>query len=165
LQFYGRTKLDGERAVLDTHPGALVVRTSTVFGRNRRGGSNYIAAVLAQARKTEILEVVRPPVSSPTYATDLAEALLDLLAAGATGLVHVVNGGGCSRLELATEAVRAAGLADRIEVRERPAPAGGVSRPEYSVLDTSRFTEWTGRSMRPWQQAVSDYVRGVRSSF
>jgi dTDP-4-dehydrorhamnose reductase len=158
LQFYGRTKLDGERAVLDTHSGALVARTSTVFGRNRRGGSNYIAAVLAQARKTDVLEVVRPPVSSPTYATDLAEALLELFAVGATGLVHVANAGGCSRLELATEAVRVAGLAGRVEVRERPAPGGGVERPEYSVLDTSRFTGWTGRPLRPWQQAVSDYV-------
>jgi dTDP-4-dehydrorhamnose reductase len=159
LQRYGRTKADGERAVVDSHPGALVVRTSTVFGPDRRGGSNYVAAVLANARASAVLELVRPPVSSPTYAPDLAWALIELLEAGATGIVHVANRGGCSRYDLAAEAVRRAGLADQVELRERPAPTGVAARPAYSVLDTSRFTELTGQKTRPWQDAVRDYVK------
>jgi dTDP-4-dehydrorhamnose reductase len=158
LQAYGRTKLDGERAVIAAHPSALVVRTSTLFGTNRRGGSNYIAAVLARATAAPALEVVRLPVSSPTYAPDLGRGILRLLDAGAAGLVHVVNSGGCSRLELATEAVRLAGLAGRVEIRERPAATTGAPRPAYSVLDTARYTALTGDSMRPWQEAVRDYV-------
>ncbi|MHC4428349.1 MAG: dTDP-4-dehydrorhamnose reductase [Planctomycetota bacterium] len=159
LQQYGRTKADGERAVVASHPGALVVRTSTVFGPDRRGGSNYVAAVLANARASAVLELVRPPVSSPTYAPDLAWALIELLEAGATGIVHVANRGGCSRYDLAAEAVRRAGLADQVELRERPAPTGVAARPAYSVLDTSRFTELTGQKTRPWQDAVRDYVK------
>jgi dTDP-4-dehydrorhamnose reductase len=158
LQAYGRSKLEGERAVAAAHPGALVVRTSTLFGTDRRGGSNYVAAVLARARAVSALDVVRLPVSSPTYASDLGRGILRLLDAGASGLVHVVNAGGCSRLELATEAVRLAGLAGRVEIRERPAATTGAARPAYSVLDTARYTALTGDAMRPWQEAVRDYV-------
>jgi dTDP-4-dehydrorhamnose reductase len=164
LQQYGRTKADGERAVLAAHPGALVVRTSTVFGPDRRGGSNYVAAVLTHARASRVLELVRLPVSSPTYAPDLACALIDLLHAGACGIVHVTNHGGCSRSELAAEAVRLAGLGGRVELRERPAASGGAPRPAYSVLDTSRFTELAGRTPRPWQAALRDYVRLLTSA-
>lgn len=158
LQHYGRTKLEGERAVIAAHPGALVVRTSTVFGPDRRGGSNYVDAVLTRARAGGELAVVRLPVSSPTYAPDLSRALLALLEAGATGLVHVANAGGCSRLELATETVRLAGLAGKSSLRERTAPATGAARPSYSVLDTSRYVATTGGSMRAWQDALREYL-------
>jgi dTDP-4-dehydrorhamnose reductase len=159
LQCYGRTKLEGERAVVAAHPGALVVRTSTVFGADRMGGSNYVDAVLARARAEGELAVVRLPVSSPTYAVDLSRALLALLEVGATGLVHVANAGGCSRLELATEAVRLAGLGGETTIRERcEPPSAGAPRPAYSVLDTTRYTALTGRSMRAWQEALREYL-------
>ena len=105
-----------------------------------------------------VLEVVRPPVSSPTHAPDLAAALLELLEVRASGIVHLANLGGCSRLELATEAVRLAGLADRVEIRERPEPTGGAARPAYSVLDTSHYTRLTGKTPPPWSEALGHYI-------
>jgi dTDP-4-dehydrorhamnose reductase len=158
LQYYGCTKLEGERAAVAAYPETLVVRTSTLFGRDRRGGSNYVSAVLGHARANGVLEVVRAPVSSPTHAPDLAAALLELLEVRASGVVHLANRGGCSRLELATEAVRLAGLADRVEIRERPEPTGGAARPAYSVLDTSRYTRLTGKTPHPWSEALGHYI-------
>ena len=158
LQAYGRGKLAGEQAVLEAYPRAVVVRTSTLYGADRRKGSNFVAAILRNAREKGALDVVEPPVSSPTYADDLAAGILALLEAGAKGVVHVANNGGCSRLELATEIVRLAGLADTVELRTRVAPTAGARRPAYSVLDTSYFTRLTGQLMRPWQQALADYV-------
>jgi dTDP-4-dehydrorhamnose reductase len=160
LQRYGRTKLEGERGVAAAHPGALVVRTSTVFGADRRGGSNYVDAVLARACAGGELAVVRLPVSSPTFASDLSRALLALLEAGVTGLVHVANAGGCSRLELAAEVVRLAGLAGKVSLRERPAPPTAPPRPAYSVLDTTHYAALTGKSMRAWQDALREYLAG-----
>ena len=157
LQAYGASKLDGEREVARVCPEALIVRTSTVYG-DRPAGPHYVDKILAQARKLPKLEVVRLPVSSPSYTVDIAEALVNLLDAGARGIVHVVNAGAASRLELAREAVRLAGL--DIEVDERPAPSGDLERPDYSVLDTSRYTELTGEPMRPWREALRDYVDG-----
>jgi dTDP-4-dehydrorhamnose reductase len=158
LQVYGRSKLAGEVAVLDTCANALVVRTSTLFGPGRRERPNYVDAIARQARKKERLDVVRLPVSSPTFAPDLAVALVNLLDLGAKGLVHVVNEGGCSRLELARETVRLAGLAAKVAVHERPQPANDLARPAYSVLDTSRYRKLTGQPLRPWQEALAEHL-------
>jgi len=161
LQVYGESKLEGEHAVVRAHRQALVVRTSTLYGPGPRERPHYVDAILRQAREKRRIEVVRLPVSSPTHAPDLAWGIVELLVREASGLVHVVNEGGCSRLELATETVRMAGLSDAVEVRERPEPAGGLLRPAYSVLDTSRFHELTGRSMHPWQEALQTYIQDL----
>jgi dTDP-4-dehydrorhamnose reductase len=159
LSTYGRSKLAGERAVLAANPAATVVRTSTVYGEDSRQGSNFVAAILRNARRHGKLEVVEPPVSSPTYAVDLAAGILELLEAGASGIVHLANRGACSRLQLATEAVRLAGLAERVPIRKRAVTAGGAARPAYSALDTRRFTELTGKRPRTWEAALAEYVR------
>ena len=158
LQVYGRSKLEGEKAVLEGCDTALVVRTSTLFGPGGRARPNYVDAIAAQARAHDRLHVVRTPVASPTFAPDLADAVLRLLDLGAWGLVHVVNQGQCSRLELARETVRLAGLADRVEVDERPQPAADLARPAYSALDTSRYRELTGQRLRPWVEALAEHL-------
>ncbi len=159
LQAYGASKLDGEREVARVYPAALIARTSTVYGDRPEGPRHYVDAILAHVREHGALEVVRLPVSSPSYTADIADALVNLLDAGAEGLVHIVNAGAASRLELAREAVRLAGF--DIEVGERPERPDDLERPDYSVLDTSRYRELTGKLMRPWQEALGDYVRGL----
>jgi len=158
LQCYGRSKLEGEREVARLLPEAVVARTSTLYGPGRRRRPHYVDAVLRQAHERDRLSVVRLPVSSPTYAPDLAAALLRLLELRASGLFHIVNGGSCSRLELAREAVRLAGLAGRVEVLERPEEPGSLARPAYSVLDGSRYARVAGLPLRGWADALADYL-------
>jgi len=158
LQVYGRSKLEGEQAVRAEHPDALIARVSTLFGPGRRARPHYVDAVLRQAERTTRLEVVRLPVSSPSYTPDLAQALLRLLERRARGLVHVVNDGRCSRLELAREAVRLVDPDERVEVVERAAPANGLERPGFSVLDTTRLAELIGGRLRSWSDALRHYV-------
>lgn len=160
LQVYGRSKLEGEARVLREHPRALVARTSTLYGRAARARRNYVDAVLHQARQPgAALELVRAPVGSPTYAGDLAAALLDLLDAGAEGVIHAVNRGACTRIELATAALELAGL--DVGLRERPDPGQAPRRPAYSALDCALLERRTGRPMRPWREALAAYVRGA----
>ncbi|HXV74889.1 MAG TPA: dTDP-4-dehydrorhamnose reductase [Candidatus Polarisedimenticolaceae bacterium] len=158
LQVYGRSKLAGERAVSRAHPESLIVRTSTLFGPGRRPRPHYVDAVLAQARKGGRVEVVRQPVSSPTFTSDLAAALVELVDRGSTGVLHLVNDGACSRLELARAAVRIVGFAERVEVVERPTPDDGPQRPAYSVLDTTELAARLGRRLRSWDEALAAYL-------
>ena len=163
LQVYGATKLDGERAVLAALPGALILRVSTLYGPGRDSRPTYVDAIRAQARARAAegrgtVEVVERPVSSPTYAPDVAPALLDLLAAKASGIVHAVNDGAATRLELARATVALAGLADRVEVVPRPEAAGSLRRPAYSVLDTSRLERLLGRRLPAWKDALARYL-------
>jgi dTDP-4-dehydrorhamnose reductase len=127
LQVYGATKLDGERKAFAANPSALMLRVSTLYGPGRPQKPAYVDAILAQARKHAaggggVIEVVEPPISSPTYAPDVAPALVDLLDRGAKGIVHTVNDGAASRFELAMAVVALAGFADRVTVRVRPEP-------------------------------------------
>ena len=158
VQAYGQSKLEGEWAVQELLPRALIARTSTLYGPGERERPHYVDAILRQAREKSRIEVVEKPVSSPTYAPDLAQWLVALHDLGAEGLVHTVNQGWCSRYELAAAAVEEAGYADRVEVAIRPAPPATLERPEFSPLDTSRRAGLLGHPPRPWREALAEYV-------
>jgi dTDP-4-dehydrorhamnose reductase len=89
---------------------------------------------------------------------DLAAASIKLAEAGGRGLFHIVNSGSASWAELAAEAVRLA----QIECGITPVPSAEyprkAKRPACTVLDTSRLTEVTGITPRPWPQALADYI-------
>ena len=169
-QVYGATKLDGETAAIAASDRVLIVRVSTIYGPGRPQRPAYVDAILAQARARAAegggaIEIVEPPVASPTYAPDVAPTLIDLMDRGTTGIVHVVNDGAASRLELARAAVALAGLGERVAVRVRPEPPGGLRRPPYSVLDTTKLHNLIGRKLPPWRDALERYIRGgVESS-
>jgi dTDP-4-dehydrorhamnose reductase len=163
IQVYGATKLEGERAVQRAHAEALIVRVSTLYGRSLHGRPAYVDTILAKARALAAsgegrLDVVEPPVASPTCATDVAPALLDLLARGASGIVNVVNDGAASRLELARRVVEIAGLAGRVQVHPRPDEPGALARPAYAVLDTTKLHSLLGRRLPPWKDALVSYL-------
>ena len=162
LSAYGASKLEGETHVLAAGPEHLVVRTSGVMGRRgstQKGGS-FAARILAQARAGQPLRVVSDQVFAPTFARDLAEALVALARTPAAGLLHVTNEGACSWHELAVAALRAAGLdapVVKIAAVELELPA---RRPAYSVLDTSRYRSLALTRPRRWQDALVELVRG-----
>ena len=82
-----------------------------------------------------------------------------MLDAGAEGTVHAANDGSCTRVELATEALVLAGLADRVRIIERPEEESRPPRPAYSVLDTARLARLIGERPRAWGEALADYLR------
>lgn len=157
LGVYGRTKWEGEVAVRREGPAdSLIVRTSWVYGR---GGRNFVDAILEKGALGEPLRVVNDQRGSPTNSVDLADALKALLRTEARGVVHVSGGGECSWYEFARQILAAAGQdPDLVE----PIPARGLGRraprPAYSVLDGTAYQRWTGRDMRPWPEALVDYL-------
>jgi dTDP-4-dehydrorhamnose reductase len=157
---YGRTKLAGEERVLTISADSLIVRTSWLFGRGR----NFIAGILAQAherragRASGPLRVVDDQYGRPTYACDLAGAIVYLAERGAGGLYHVANRGVASWWELARASLDEAGYEDlsveRIRTDELTLDA---PRPMRSVLDCSK-AEALGVKMSSWREAVSAYL-------
>ncbi len=162
---YGRSKLEGERRVLEASPEFLVVRTSWLFG----AGRNFVAAVLAQARARRSgqasgpLRVVDDQQGRPTYAVDLAGGLLELLERRAHGLYHLANGGVASWWNLARAALDEAGFTEltieRIATADLDLPA---PRPAWSVLDCSK-SEALGVRLRSWREALVAYFRSEAS--
>ena len=162
---YGRTKLEGERAVLGASDASLVVRTSWVFG----AGRNFLAAILAQAEARRTgeasgpLRVVADQRGRPTYAVDLARAIRTLVEGEARGLYHVANAGEATWWDLARLCLDECGFSDleveRIRTQDLDLPA---PRPAWSVLDCTK-AEAAGVRMRSWQDAVRAYLRSDES--
>jgi dTDP-4-dehydrorhamnose reductase len=162
---YGRTKLEGEQRVLAASADFAVLRTSWLFG----SGRNFIAGVLDQAARRRSgeargpLRVVDDQVGRPTYAVDLAGAVVRLVEAGARGLYHVANDGIATWWDLARFCLDEAGYGDLAIDRMRTDQLGlPARRPSWSVLDCSRAGA-LGVRMRPWQDAVRAYLSSADS--
>lgn len=155
LSVYGRSKYQGERAVLESTASACVLRTAWLYGVH---GKNFVKAILEKAKEGRPLDVVADQVGSPTSTRDLAEAINRLIRTRAHGLFHVANAGACSRFEFAKAIVRGA-----VEVRpitsaqaSRPAP-----RPENSSLSSVRWPSLGLPPLRPWQAALDDFLDAI----
>ncbi|WP_280403988.1 dTDP-4-dehydrorhamnose reductase [Nocardia brasiliensis] len=152
---YGQSKLAGEKAVLTLAPQAHVVRTAWVYTGH---GSDFVATMRRLERERDTVDVVDDQLGSPTYAADLAAALLELAGRpDAPRLLHATNAGQASWFELA-RAVFAAVGADPARVRPcdssaYPRPA---RRPAYSVLSPRAWHDAGLTPLRPWRAALDE---------
>ena len=149
---YGRSKLRGERAVVQT--GGLVVRTSWVFGPE---GRNFVTVIAAGISRGAPLRVVGDQVGCPTYAPYLARALVALASAGASGIVHYCNTPATSWHGFAVAIVEALGLGLKVAPIKTAELARPAVRPAFSVLDTARFESIAGRPVEAWRPGLDDY--------
>jgi dTDP-4-dehydrorhamnose reductase len=166
LGVYGRSKLEGEQAVLQAGGATLVLRTSWVYSLRR---DSFVTKVLSWARQQPSLRLVTDQVSGPTWARLLAEATALLLArAGADlfayikereGLYHLAGSGFCSRLEWGREILKLDPHPEEQITRELlpaqtsdfPTPA---QRPLFSALDCTKFTNTFGLRLPDWRDAL-----------
>jgi dTDP-4-dehydrorhamnose reductase len=156
IQVYGASKLDGETAILAELPGALIVRTSFLFGPGR---PTFVDRAIERARKNDLVRAVLDWVNSPTYTVDLAEMMVALIARDVSGVLHASNAGACSKFEFARAACGFAGIEDPsiapIRRADLPLPA---KRPERTPFDLTRLTAVLGRAPRSWEEALEDYL-------
>jgi dTDP-4-dehydrorhamnose reductase len=159
ISAYGRSKLIAEHAVLEADAGFAVARTAWLYGG---AGKHFPRTVLTVLRDRGEMNVVDDEFGSPTYAGDLAEALVQVAARRGEGIFHLVNEGRASRYTLARETATVAGI-DPEQVKpitteaflERfPLPA---RRPADSTLRNLRAAA-LGVTLRDWREAVKEYV-------
>ena len=159
ISVYGQSKLDGERAVLATDESFAVARTSWVFGGV---GKHFPRTVVSMLKQRGAMSVVDDEVSSPTYAGDLARAVVTLIPMRPSGVLHLSNRGVVSRYEFAREIARVAGFdpvcvtpTSTAEFLEKyPLPA---KRPAFSALANRRGAAM-GVTLPVWEDAVSRYI-------
>jgi dTDP-4-dehydrorhamnose reductase len=157
LNHYGRSKYEGEQAVLTLCPNGLVVRTAWLFGHE---GPNFVKTIMRVAQERPVLEVVDDQRGCPTYAEDLAQALSQLALSDLRGICHVTNSGHCSWYEFAQAIVRLTGAAAAVRPISTAQAARLAKRPPYSVLSHERFaTQYS--SLPEWQDALARFLRHV----
>ena len=154
LSIYGASKLAGEKHA-QACPNHLIIRTAWLFGAGRE---NFITKIIARARSGAKITVVDDQNGSPTYTTDLAGGAMALVEKSARGIFHLTNRGSCSRHEFARLIVEMAGIPAEVSpVKTVPAPGIAV-RPEHGVLSLEKYESLTGLPLRPWQDAVADFI-------
>lgn len=160
LSIYGKSKLVGEDLVRHFCLRHFIVRASGLFGTvgSSGKGGNFIETMLRLARERDELRVVGDQVFSPTYTADLARKIAQLMTTEHYGIIHITNRGVCSWYEFAREILKLAGLRTPVvaitsEQYPRKAP-----RPRYSVLDNYHLRLLGLDDMRPWQEALADYM-------
>ena len=161
LSVYGRTKLEGEAHVRSV-PGGAVVRTSWVVGEGR----NFVRTIVSAGANGKAVRVVDDQRGRPTFADDLAIAIVHVLEREITGVVNVAGDEEpCSWADLAELALRAAGLdttVERIDTDTYEQTANGVvaPRPKNSVLSLEK-ARGLGIPLRNWPESLRKYVKSL----
>ncbi len=156
LNVYGRSKLQGEQYVQELVRDALIIRTQWLYGRH---GRNFVASILQQAREKRVLSIVNDQIGSPTYTADLASAVIALIQFDARGIFHVTNSDFCTWYTFGQAILKLSGV-DKVRVipissKELGRPA---IRPSYSVFSCQKLKKETGLALRPWPEALKDYL-------
>ena len=164
ISIYGSSKLAGEQAVLEANTSFAVARTAWVYGGQ---GKHFPRTVLNVLANRDTMAVVEDEIGNPTFAGDLADALVALAAQRPSGILHLTNSGHTSRFGLAREVARLAGLdPERVTpttvaefLAKYPLPA---KRPANSTLANTRAAA-LGVTLRPWQDALAAYIPALTS--
>jgi dTDP-4-dehydrorhamnose reductase len=160
LSVYGVSKVAGEQLVMQANPRHLVVRSAGLYGTaTSRKGWTFPELMLNKARNEGALRVVTDQVLSPTFTADLAGKTKELIEQDAVGLFHLTNAGECSWFEFARGALELAGVDAKMEQISTEQMNQRARRPPYSALDTIRLEAVGLEPLRPWKEALSDYLR------
>lgn len=151
---YGQSKADAEVQISALLPGPCIVRTSWLFGT---GGRCFPDTILKLAVTRSELDVVDDQRGSPTYAVDLARAVIHLCRKEAGGIVHVTNAGECSWFEFAREIIGSAGLKTVVRPTTSDKFVRPAARPKYSVLSPASLKQYE-MVMPGWQDALRRYL-------
>lgn len=160
---YGKTKLAGEQAVLANAQTAVIIRTAWLYSTF---GNNFVKTMRKLGKERDSLNVVFDQVGSPTYARDLAQAIVDILPQMKPGMkevYHFSNEGVCSWYDFATAIMAQSDLVCDvfpIESKDYPTPA---KRPHYSVLNKGKIKKDFGIKINHWAVSLAECVEKLEN--
>ncbi len=160
---YGRTKLAGEQVVAKYSQAAVIVRTAWLYSCF---GNNFVKTMRRLGAERESLNVVFDQAGTPTYAGDLAAAIVEILGKmpqQGCEVYHFSNEGVCSWYDFALEIMKLSGLKCKvfpIESKDYPTPA---KRPSYSVLNKGKIKKDFGVAIRHWSEALAECIEKMKA--
>ena len=158
---YSKSKVQGEKMVLESCKRSFVIRTSWLFGI---GGNNFNKQVINWSKSRNELNIVDDQVSVPTYSMDLAEFSWKLIQTGKFGLYHITNDGIASKYDQAKyvlEKIGWKGTLGRAKTADFNLPA---KRPAYSKLDSSKVEKLLGEKIPTWQSGIDRFLEEMKEN-
>lgn len=158
---YGSTKLAGEEAVRKGCANSVIIRTAWLYSTF---GNNFVKTMMRLGREREELGVIFDQIGTPTYARDLAEAILQIVEKGLVpGVYHFTNEGATSWYDFARLVHQLEGISTcrvrPLRTEEYPTPA---ARPHYSLLDKAKIKQTYGINIPWWQDALARCIEELQ---
>ena len=161
VNVYGATKLEGERLTLLNNPLTQIIRTSWVYSTH---GNNFVKTMIRLMKEKQSINVVQDQIGSPTYAGDLADAIMQMLESNRfiPGIYHYSNEGETSWFSFAEEIKKQTGsncLIQGIPSSEFPTPA---KRPAYSLLDKEKIKKDYDLFIPEWRSSLTVCINSLK---
>lgn len=163
---YGKTKLEGERLVLKQLPESVIIRTSWLYSAH---GNNFVKTMIRLGQERNLLKVVFDQTGTPTYAGDLAKAILKIISVSIKdndswnpGVYHFSNLGVCSWYDFAVETHKCTSITCKVEPILSSAFPTVAPRPSYSVLDKSRIQATYGLEIPYWRDSLMKCIQLIQ---
>lgn len=156
VNYYGATKAIGEQLALTNNPSAIIIRTSWVYSAH---GNNFVKTMLRLMKERPEIKVVNDQEGCPTYAADLAEAIMQIVVShfngnNAAGIFHYSNAGAITWFQFAQAIKEEAGLSTNILPIPSSAFPTPAKRPSYSVMDVQDIATVFGVELKPWKESL-----------
>lgn len=157
INIYGKTKLLGEKAIERDRPDAIIIRTSWVYSTY---GNNFVKTMIRLMNEREEISVINDQIGSPTYARDLAKAILKIIKSDkwVGGIFHYSNEGEISWYDFAEEIKKIKGFSTKINpipTTSYPTPA---KRPNFSLLDKSKIQDTYNVEVPFWKDSLKEMI-------
>ena len=159
LSKYGKSKREGEKAVLKTYSKSFVIRTSWLFGI---GNVNFSKKVLEWSKVKEELNIVDNEIASPTYSTDLAIFSWKLIQTRKYGIYHISNNGEASKYDQAKyilEKIGWKGIIKKARIEDFNLPA---KRPKYSYLSSEKVEKLLNEKIPDWKSGIDRFLEKMK---
>ena len=167
LSAYGRSKLEGEKMAL-MHPGTMIIRTSWLYSSF---GNNFVKTIIRNANEKESLQVVSDQTGTPTYARDLAEAILHIVSrvirnqiAFNSGIYNYSNEGACTWYDFAVAIIEDTGINCQILPILSKDYKSDAKRPAYSVLNKTKIKENYNLVIPHWRTSLKKCIKILNNS-
>lgn len=162
LSVYGQSKWEGEMAVMDVMPQALILRTAWVYGMH---GNNFVKTMLRMMAERDELKVVDDQIGTPSWTGDIVRAMQALIENDAVGIYHFTNEGVSSWYDLAYEILLLApSLGYPVQAKQlHPIPSGewpcAAQRPAYSVLGKEKIRQLLDYDIPHWRHSLHSMLK------
>ena len=156
LSIYGKSKLEGEKAIEEILEKYFILRTAWLYGYN---GGNFPKTMLELAKDHDKLTVVYDEVGTPTYTPDLAKAISELVDSDKYGTYHLTNSGSTSWYDFAKLIFEIADVDVEVEPVTASEFARAAKRPNYSVLSNEKWEKNGFTPLRSYKEAIEDYIK------
>jgi len=158
INFYGESKLKGEEIAMERNPSTVIIRTSWVYSFF---GHNFVKTMLRLMKERESISVINDQFGSPTYAADLAAAIMQIAtqSEGKGGIYHFSNEGIISWFDFAVAIKELAGLLCNVKPVDTSGYPTPAKRPGYSAMNKEKIKATFGIELKDWKESLQQCLQ------